>query len=316
MRADPLVLRLERRVCDFVARRGVLRAGERVLLMLSGGADSMAMLALVRRRRPPSRARPRLVRPARGLRPARGRLDARPRDRRRAPARRPASSSTSCGSRPAARTELPGARARAALRAGAGARRRARLRRDRRRRTTATTRPRPILYRLAKYASPQALVGMRPREAGAPGRAALARPLLCLGRGRDPRLLSRARGIEFGEDVTNARARVRAQRRAPRDPPAARGAEPSRRRDARRGRRDRRRRARGARRASRTRPGRVSPPPGRGRRRRGPRAWTAGARAGGAARALPARPHRARARRGRARRATRDRGPRASRRAP
>ena len=60
-----------------------------------------------------------------------------------------------------------------------------------------------ILYRLAKYASPQALAGMRPREAGAPGRAALARPLLCLGAG-EVRDYCRARGIEYGEDVTNA----------------------------------------------------------------------------------------------------------------
>ncbi len=60
-----------------------------------------------------------------------------------------------------------------------------------------------ILYRLAKYASPQALVGMRPREAGAPGRADLARPLLCLG-AAEIRAFCAARGIEFGEDVTNA----------------------------------------------------------------------------------------------------------------
>ncbi|MEN6431244.1 MAG: ATP-binding protein, partial [Coriobacteriales bacterium] len=42
------VLTIERRVAKFVAGRDVLRRGERVLLMLSGGADSMAMLALVR----------------------------------------------------------------------------------------------------------------------------------------------------------------------------------------------------------------------------------------------------------------------------
>ena len=49
-----------------------------------------------------------------------------------------------------------------------------------------------ILYRLAKYASPQALVGMRPREAGAPA-AALARPLLCLGAGEVRDSAARAR---------------------------------------------------------------------------------------------------------------------------
>jgi tRNA(Ile)-lysidine synthase len=60
-----------------------------------------------------------------------------------------------------------------------------------------------VLYRLAKYASPQALVGMRPREGGALGRAALARPLLCLG-ADEVRAYCRAAGIEFGDDATNA----------------------------------------------------------------------------------------------------------------
>jgi tRNA(Ile)-lysidine synthase len=38
---------VERRVCEFVRERDVLREGERALLMLSGGADSMALLALI-----------------------------------------------------------------------------------------------------------------------------------------------------------------------------------------------------------------------------------------------------------------------------
>jgi len=37
----------ERRVCDFVAARDVLRAGERPLLLLSGGPDSMCLLHLL-----------------------------------------------------------------------------------------------------------------------------------------------------------------------------------------------------------------------------------------------------------------------------
>ncbi len=54
-----------------------------------------------------------------------------------------------------------------------------------------------IIYRLAKYASPRGLVGMRPRDAD------LARPLLCLG-GTEIRAYCRALAIEYGDDVTNA----------------------------------------------------------------------------------------------------------------
>ena len=55
-----------------------------------------------------------------------------------------------------------------------------------------------ILYRLVKYASPRGLAGMRPRE------RRLGRPLLCLG-AAEIREYCRARGIDYGEDVTNAR---------------------------------------------------------------------------------------------------------------
>ena len=54
-----------------------------------------------------------------------------------------------------------------------------------------------ILYRLAKYASPRGLAGMRPRDGD------LARPLLGLG-AAEIRDYCRAAGIEYGEDVTNA----------------------------------------------------------------------------------------------------------------
>ena len=54
-----------------------------------------------------------------------------------------------------------------------------------------------VLYRLAKYASPRGLVGMRPRE------GLLVRPLLCLG-AAEIREYCRARDIQYGEDVTNA----------------------------------------------------------------------------------------------------------------
>jgi len=56
-----------------------------------------------------------------------------------------------------------------------------------------------VLYRLAKYASPRALAGMRPR------RGDLARPLLCLG-GAEVRKYCAAAGIEYGEDASNATA--------------------------------------------------------------------------------------------------------------
>ena len=54
-----------------------------------------------------------------------------------------------------------------------------------------------MLYRIAKYASPRGLAGMRPREGD------LARPLLCLG-ADEVRGYCRARGLEFGEDESNA----------------------------------------------------------------------------------------------------------------
>jgi 3'-phosphoadenosine 5'-phosphosulfate sulfotransferase (PAPS reductase)/FAD synthetase len=49
MASDRTCLQIERRVCAFVAERELLQHGQKVLLMLSGGADSMALLALVRR---------------------------------------------------------------------------------------------------------------------------------------------------------------------------------------------------------------------------------------------------------------------------
>ena len=54
-----------------------------------------------------------------------------------------------------------------------------------------------MLYRLAKYASPRALAGMRPRDGD------LARPLLGVG-AAEIREYCRAAGVEYGEDVTNA----------------------------------------------------------------------------------------------------------------
>ncbi len=57
-----------------------------------------------------------------------------------------------------------------------------------------------VLYRLAKYASPRGLAGMRPRDGD------LARPLLGAG-AAELREYCRAAGIEYGEDATNAEPR-------------------------------------------------------------------------------------------------------------
>ena len=202
MRADADVLRLERRVCDFVARHDVLRRGERALLMLSGGADSMAMLALVG-------AADRHLGLGLGL----GALHVDYGLRGADSTRDRAIVERACA---AARLQLDIVCLEAGLH-GPNFQARARELRYERAQTLAAERgyativtahnrddqAETILYRLAKYASPQALVGMRPREPGAPGRAALARPLLCLG-ADEVRAYCRARGIEFGEDVTNA----------------------------------------------------------------------------------------------------------------
>ena len=134
------------------------------------------------------------------------------------PGRRPAAA-RGAAARPARRAGLPGAGAGAAVRARPRARRRGTATTCSSRRTTATTRRRPILYRLAKYASPRGLAGMRPRDGD------LARPLLGLG-AAEIREYCRAAGIEYGEDVDQRRAAVRAQRPAPRGAAAARGVNP------------------------------------------------------------------------------------------
>ena len=46
-RLSAACLRLQRRAAEFTSRTAALRSGERALLLLSGGADSMALLALL-----------------------------------------------------------------------------------------------------------------------------------------------------------------------------------------------------------------------------------------------------------------------------
>ena len=195
---DGASYRLARRVAGFVAREGVLSPGENVLLMLSGGADSMALLALLplidrrldlgltlhalhvdyaARGADSDRDREIVVHacaaagvPLHVVRlPHRlegGDFQARARDLRYGHAR-----------------EIAAAHGCAAI-------------------VTAHNRDdqaETILYRLVKYATPRGLVGMRPRD------GLIARPLLCLGASQI-REFCHARGLEYGEDVTNARA--------------------------------------------------------------------------------------------------------------
>ena len=194
---DAAGFRLERRVAAFVEREGVLWPGEHVLLMLSGGADSMALLALL----PGVGARLGLDLRLSALHvdyAARG-ADS---DRDRVIVAR------ACA---AAGVPLHIVRLRRRL-SGAGFQARARaLRYERARELVAAhgcevvatghnrdDQAETILYRLVKYASPRGLAGMRPRD------GELARPLLCLG-AAEIREYCRARGIDYGEDVTNAR---------------------------------------------------------------------------------------------------------------
>ena len=195
-RVDPACLRLERRVAGFVARHDVLAAGERVLLLLSGGADSMALLAML----PAVDQRLGL-----GLHVAAAHVDYRTRGA--ASARDRQIVERACA---AAGVPLEVLRLRRPL-SGGDFQARARDVRYRFAREVAARQglsviavahnrddqAETVLYRLSKYASPRGLVGMRPRDGD------LARPLLCLGAG-EIREYCRALGVEYGEDASNA----------------------------------------------------------------------------------------------------------------
>ena len=195
--AEAAGFRLRRRVAAFVEREAVLRLGEHALLMLSGGADSMALLALL----PGIDARLGLRLRLSALHVdygARGADSDRDRE------------IVSRGCR-AAGIPLHVVRLPARL-SGAGFQARARALRYARAEELAAAdgchvivtahnrddQAETILYRLTKYASPRGLAGMRPRE------RRLARPLLCLG-AAEIREYCRVGRVEYGEDVTNAR---------------------------------------------------------------------------------------------------------------
>ncbi len=203
--ADPSSYRLQRRVAAFVADHRVLLPGERALLLLSGGADSMALLDVVR-----------AVDDALdlGLTLAALHVDYGLRGEDSARDRRIVTEACAAAGLPLHVVQLGGS-----LRGGGFQARARALRYDRARElaggghdviVTAHNRDdqaETVVYRLAKYATPRGLAGMRPRD------GELARPLLCLGAG-EIRAYCRARGIGFGEDVTNtqrayARNRIR-----------------------------------------------------------------------------------------------------------
>ncbi len=194
--AEAAGFRLRRRVAAFVEREAVLRLGEHVLLMLSGGADSMALLALL----PGIDARLGLRLRFSALHVDYGARGA-DSDRDREIVAR------ACR---AAGVPLHVVRLPARL-SGAGFQARARALRYARAEELAAAdgcqvivtahnrddQAETILYRLTKYASPRGLAGMRPRE------RRLARPLLCLG-AAEIREYCRVGRVEYGEDVTNA----------------------------------------------------------------------------------------------------------------
>jgi len=196
MASDRTCLQIERRVCAFVAERELLRHGQKALLMLSGGGDSMALLALVRRC---DRAL------ALGLTIHALHVDYATRgadserDRLIVEAACAADGVPLHVVRRARKLQGPNFQERAReLRYGAAEEILVAEGLD----VIVTAHNRDdqaetVLYRLAKYAAPLSAAGMRARE----GR--VVRPLLSIG-AAEIRDYCHRRGIVYGEDVTNA----------------------------------------------------------------------------------------------------------------
>jgi tRNA(Ile)-lysidine synthase len=186
----------ERRVVAFVRQAEVLRPGEEALLLLSGGADSMALLALLP-----------LVSWRAGLRLRLRALHVDYATRGADSERDRHIVEQACED---ARVPLDVVRLECRL-TGADFQRRARELRYRAARdvcdrealdviVTAHNRDdqaETVLYRLVKYAAPSSLVGMRPREGD------LARPLLCVS-AAEIREYCAATDTAYGDDVSNA----------------------------------------------------------------------------------------------------------------
>ena len=190
-----LVAALRRRAADYVAAGALLRPGERALLMLSGGADSMALLDIVR-----------AVDRRLGLGLELSGLHVDYATRGAASVRDRHIVEDACRA-----LAVPLHVVRLARKpAGAGFQERAReIRYDAARAITARgeagvvvtahnrdDQAETVLYRLVKYAAPSSLRAMRPREGD------LARPLLCLG-AAELRAYCGALGIVYGRDESN-----------------------------------------------------------------------------------------------------------------
>ena len=190
-----LTTTLRRRAADFVAAGALLRPGERVLLMLSGGADSMALLDIVR-------AVDRRL--GLGLELAALHVDYATRGAASTRDREIVAAACAALGVPLHVVRL------ARKPAAAGFQERAReIRYDAARAIVARgdadlivtahnrdDQAETVLYRLVKYAAPSSLRAMRPREQG------LARPLLCLG-AAELRAYCAERGIAYGHDESN-----------------------------------------------------------------------------------------------------------------
>ncbi len=188
-------LRMQRSAADAVARTGSLRGGERALLMISGGADSMALLSLVRAvdRRLDLGLTLLALHVDYGLRGADSDRDRQIVERACATVGVPLYVERLGG-----RLSGPDFQARARAQRYGLARALATEHRcdvivaAHNRDDQAET----VLYRLVKYATPEGIAGMRPRAGD------LARPLLWAG-AEQLRQYCRAARIEYGEDVTN-----------------------------------------------------------------------------------------------------------------
>ena len=196
-RSDPLCLRLERRVATFVAAHEVFRPAEGAVLMLSGGPDSMALLSV-------ARAVDRRL--GLGLALAAVHVDYRARGEHSDRDRALVEDACAAAGVPlhVLRLERPLTGAAFQARARDVRYRFAREVLERERAAVLVTghnrddQAETVLYRLAKYASPRGLQGMRPRGGD------VARPLLCLG-AAEVREYCAAAGIAWGEDASNER---------------------------------------------------------------------------------------------------------------
>jgi len=188
---------LERRVFDHAARHGLLDPEDGVLLMLSGGPDSMAMLALVRAldRRRGLKLRLGALHVDYGTRGAASTRDRRIVRLATEEAGIPLTELDAGGGIPAAGFQDEARRARwDAARRLAAERGYERIAVGHNLDDRAET----VLYRLVKYGAPSALAAMAPRA------GMIVRPLLCL-HADEIREYCASREIDFGQDETNLR---------------------------------------------------------------------------------------------------------------